>query len=219
MPQLPRSPSSCRNPWRHRHKVLDSFCRTMIKLSPWGGQFVRRWNLCSNFFRQLCLNLVSSPRALLLRFFPLTPLGLNKPWFWPTTATHNIRTWSQHKTDIWPPAESLQEHEVLFLRSRAGTDTFILQQFSLTAFKNFLPYTLFLSLETPLCPSAHPLFTWHQLIGQPELAQGAGFHLYSTLVGQLPTSPWGPSLPRGPGASHVPAFLMSEKQQRFSIGQ
>lgn len=34
----------------------------------------------------------------------------------------------------------------------------------------------------------------------------AGVHLYSALAAQLPTSPWGPSLPRGPGASCVPAF-------------
>lgn len=32
----------------------------------------------------------------------------------------------------------------------------------------------------------------------------ANAHLYSTLAAQLPTSLWGPSLPRGPRASCVP---------------
>lgn len=54
--------------------VLDSFCRTMIKLSPWGGQFVSSWDLCSNFFRQVCLNWVFSPRALLVGFTPACSL-------------------------------------------------------------------------------------------------------------------------------------------------
>lgn len=54
--------------------VLDSFCRTMIKLSPWGGQFVSSWDLCSNFLRQVCLNWVFSPRALLVGFTPACSL-------------------------------------------------------------------------------------------------------------------------------------------------
>lgn len=53
---------------------------------------------------------------------------------------------------------------------------FYLQQFSITAFKNFpaaFSHT-FRSLEAP-----HPLFTWlkwkHQLIGQPELSDKPTF--------------------------------------------
>lgn len=63
-----------------------------------------------------------------------------------------------------------------------------------------------------------PLLTWHQLTGQPELRQEAGIHLYSSLAAQLPTSPWGPLLPRGPGAPRVPAFLMSERRSGLSGG-
>lgn len=70
MPQLSLSPK----PWLNQRRVLDSFCRTMIKLSPWGGQFVSSWDLCSNFFRQVCLNWVFSPRALLVGFTPACSL-------------------------------------------------------------------------------------------------------------------------------------------------
>lgn len=70
-PELPLSLSL--NP-RLNQCMLDSFCRTMIKLSPWGGQFVSSWDLCSNFFRQVWLNWVSSPRALLVGFTPARSL-------------------------------------------------------------------------------------------------------------------------------------------------
>lgn len=55
VPARQSSASLAPNP-RLNQYVLDSFCRTMIKLSPQGGQFVSSWDLRSNFFRQVCLN-------------------------------------------------------------------------------------------------------------------------------------------------------------------
>lgn len=72
---------------------------------------------------------------------------------------------------------------------------------------HFLKLSCWNTLGFPGDPPSPPTARWHQLTGQAELQHSPGLH-----SAQLPTGPWGPLLPRGPGAPRVPAFLMSARR-------
>lgn len=221
------------NPRLNRRRVLDIFCTTMIKLSPWGGRFVSSWDLCSNFFRQVCLNWVFSPRALLVGFTPARSLEAKQTaalasYGFPQQHQKLARDQSgsseaatlsvslSHNTTICKtsplPIVMGAEHEGVCVGKKAAVNRKGMEPFFLFAavrhhcFQKLSCSALaYFSVPGGSPPAVHLAKAKAPADWPTRTLRQASVHLYSTLAAQLPTSPWGPSLPRGPGASCVPA--------------
>lgn len=211
---------------RLKRCMLDTFCRNMMKLSPWEGQFVSSWDLCCEFFRQVGLNWVFSPGVLPVGFTRACSLEAKQTTVLASNTFRHNKNWLTTKAAaelllvLFTKRPSVKLYCLQLLcdghtkalawkttRKHGKFSSFFIHSGSASMPSKTFPYSFshtFWSLGVP----SHLLFTWlkrrRQLIGQPELPDRPVFTCTPLLAAQLPTSLWGPSLPRGPRASCVP---------------